>query len=567
MLKELAIENYAIFENLSVEFDRGLNVLTGETGAGKSLLVGAIGLLLGIKADKSVIRLGKDLARIQATFFVEPELAGEMRSLGVEIDADELIFAREISLSGRSKFFIGGRQASASLLGESAKKLVQIYGQSEHQTLLVSQKHTFILDEFSQAADLFAKYREAYQKVNEIKSKLAELDKRSQELESRADYLRFVISEIERVSPKIREDEEIEAKRERVKFSSRLKELGEEAEKLIYSKANSATETLGKARDIALEAKRIDPQSFEKIVQDTELALSIVEETGHRLSAILDSLDFDSDELDRISERWDEINRLKRKYGGTIERVLDTLEHSKKELSTLERSSFDRRQLETALADATKEAERIADALTQKRKKGAIALERWMRSQLKDLALENAELKVELIAEDGLGHFGKERARFLFAPNPGEGFRELELIASGGELSRLMLALKTAAARMDSGLVLVFDEVDAGIGGRVAECVGGRLKSIASAHQVLVVTHQAQIAKFADKHISVQKEVKGERTFGLARELSKSERERELARMIVGEKITDKALLHAKEMLKSVKSHKGDRLDGEDRTL
>lgn len=551
MLKELLIENYAIFENLSVEFGAGLNVLTGETGAGKSLLVEAIALLLGAKADKSVIRLGKDLARIQAVFLIEPAIEKQLRSLGIELDSDELIFARELSSSGRSKFFVNGKQASASLVNEVAKRLVQIYGQSEHQTLLDSQKHTFILDEFSQNAELFAKYREAYQRVNELKSKLMELDKRAQEQDSRIDYLRFVISEIERVNPKPKEDEEIEAKRERAKFASRLKELCERAGELIYSKSNSATEILGKARNIVVEAQRIDQKGFEKIVQDTETALALVEEVGRRLSAVLRSLDFDADELDRIAERWDELNRLKRKYGGSIEKVIETLESSKKELLMLERSSIDRRQLETSLEGAIKEAEKIADELTRKRKSGALALEKWLRSQLKELALEGSELKVELIPEDGLGYFGKERARFLFAPNPGEGFRELDLIASGGELSRLMLALKTAATKVDKGLVLVFDEVDSGIGGRVAERVGDKLKRLSSAHQILVVTHQAQIAKFADKHISVKKEVRGERTFGFVKVLSEDERIQELARMIAGEKITDKALQHAKEMLKS----------------
>jgi len=552
MLKELAIENYAIFESLVVEFGRGLNVLTGETGTGKSLLVGAIGLLLGAKADKNVVRLGKNSARIEAVFALDSNLSIALSELGMEDIGDGIILAREIFSSSRSRFFTNGRLCSAALASEAAKKLVQIYGQSEHQTLLDPQKHTQILDEFAGAAATFQRYRLAYQELLGTKGRLAELEKKSQEIASRAGYLKFVISEIERASPKPKEDEEIESKRERAKFAGKLKELSQQIERLTYSKAGSATEIIGKARDVSLEASRIDPKGFEKIAQDLESALAVVEDVGMRAANISSALDFDEDELNRIAERWDAINRLKRKYGGSLEKVFETLEQHKRELSTLEHSGVDKRVLEEALARAEKDATKIAIELSKKRDEGANALVDWMRKELKELALENGDLKIEFIPEDGLGPFGKERVRFLFAPNPGEGFRELNLIASGGELSRLMLALKSAATRTDGGLVLIFDEVDAGIGGRVAERVGKRLKDLSASHQILNVTHQAQIAKFADAHISVSKEVKGQRTFGQAKKLSKIERETELARMLAGEKITERAIQHAREMLKAI---------------
>jgi len=553
VLEAIRLRDYAIFGELEVEFAGGLNLLTGETGAGKSLLVGAISLLLGGRADKDMVRLDAGSAHVEAVFSVTDGVRSRLRELQIEVEGDELIFAREISAAGRSRFFMNARQIPASAARDAVKMLVQIYGQNEHQTLTDPQNHAHILDEFAGARDLFRDYRAEYQRALDMGRKLSALEERLAEAESRADYLRFVVAEIERAAPEIGEDERLDADRERIRFAAKLKELAQQADALVYSGSASAAETLGRAREFVSEASRIDRAGFAPVLKELDSALAMLEDVGPRLAEVAASLDFDPGELDRVEERRDLLNRLKRKYGGSIESVLGTLEQFKRELAEVENRDSSKAELEEELKRVRAGAERLADKLSSARRKGAEALERWMKRELAELALEGAGFAVELVAEEDIGPYGRERVQFLFAPNPGEGARPLDRIASGGELSRLLLALKGAAARADEGLVLVFDEVDAGIGGRAAERVGRRLKSLSGAHQVLCVTHQAQIAKFADRHLVVSKETRDGRTFGLVHEVAGVERMREIARMLAGERITDKALQHARELVESAR--------------
>jgi DNA repair protein RecN (Recombination protein N) len=553
MLAELIVENYAVIERVRVRFGPGLNLLTGETGSGKSILVDSMALLFGGRASAEMVRGGADRARIAAIFepAVTPDLAALLEENSLELEDGELLIEREVLANGKSRAFAGGRAVTAAVLRGLAPHLGDIHGQHDQQRLFSAAAQLEILDGFAGVA------RE------EIRGLHGEWLAAGRELErwreSEAEQLRlrdlwaFQKKEIEAVAPQPGEDEALEAERRILLNVTRLQEQAQSAYEALYEAEVSALGLLGQARKRVEELARIDASQAGTAAL-LEPAYAAIEEAAHALRDYLGRLDADPARVDGVESRLAALERLKRKYGPGLDRVLEFGAEVSAKFAAAEDSEGRRACLEKRLSRAAEAYEALAAKLTRQRKAAAARLEKAVQEELKALAMGGTRFMVEF----GAGPWteaGADHIRFLIAPNAGEEAKPLDRIASGGELSRLALALKTCVEAGGAGLggpvrTLVFDEVDTGIGGAVAEAVGRRLKKLAAANQVLCVTHLAQVASFADRHFVVEKrEVRG-RTAAEVEELSGEARTREIARMLSGQKMTPEALKHAEKLVR-----------------
>ena len=553
MLVELLVENYAVVERVRVRFHAGLNLLTGETGSGKSIVVDALGLLFGGRASADMVRSDAERARVSGIF--EAPRSAALREIldaaGVDAEDGEILIEREILAGGKSRAFAASRPVTAALLRQIAPFLGDIHGQHEQQRLFSADAQLEMLDDFgetgaerAQTASLFAEWRR-------VKRELEELERSEQERLRSMDLWSFQRNEIDGARLKPGEDVELENERRVQKNVARLQESANAAYSALYDSANSAATQMRTALKRVEELCRIDG-SLQPVADALKPAEIAVDEASSALRDYLDRLEADPDRLENIEARLAQMDRLKRKYGSSIDEILAFLEDVRSKIGSVESAGERRTSLAAEVERLSKEYEAAAARLTKLRREAAQRLARAVERELASLAMQKTTFELRLEKADW-SERGADRVQFLISANPGEEPRPLERIASGGELSRVALALKTCLqqpAASGAPLTLVFDEIDAGIGGAVAESVGRRLKKLAASNQVLCVTHLAQVAGFADHHYVVEKrEVKG-RTQAEIEELSAEQRKREIGRMLSGERVTAEALKHAEQLIR-----------------
>jgi len=543
MLKELRIKNLAIIDDLKVVFEEGLNVLTGETGAGKSIIVDSLNLAFGSRAQSEFVRSGEKEAVIQAYFEVRD--IQDLPDIGIDV-SDGLIIRRVISAAGKSRAYINDTQVSIQSLSEIGRRLVDIHGQHEHQSLLSVEKHRFFLDSFGKLHGDRGAVEELYRDIMELKGNLHNLKQKAHERSHRIDFLEFQVREIDTASLKAGEKEALLEERAILSNLSRLKELAEAAYATIYGSDGSCLERLSSILTSVKDMSSIDHGAVE-IKDLLESAQPLIGDASVLLRNYKDKYDVEPERLDNVEERLELIKKLEKKYGEGVESIIRFRNDAAHELETLENISEKSGSLEAEIEIKEEKLLHAAGLLSEKRKKAATTMEALIKNELKDLAFGNTEFLIDLRQEAVAPH-GFDAVEFLFSANPGEQPKPLVKIASGGELSRVMLALKSIFAEYDAIPVLIFDEVDAGIGGKTAERVGEKLKKLSAKRQVLCATHLPQIASMGDFHLKVDKKRKNGRTYIEVTEISGDDRLSEIARMLSGT-ITEVSLKHAKELL------------------
>jgi DNA repair protein RecN (Recombination protein N) len=551
MLIELRIENFAVIERLSVRLSPGLNVLTGETGAGKSIIVGALSLLLGERASSDAVRAGADRAVVEGVFDVTErgELDDLLGEQGLSTEDGLLILRREVAAEGRNRAWVNGAATTAGLVGELGSRLVDLHGQHEHQALLRSDAQRDILDAYAGLTDAAAEMRDAHAALVTIRRELDALDSRRREIEQRADFLRFQLREIEDAGIEAGEEEALEEEGRRLEHAEDLARLSEGLHLALYESDRAVLEVLGSLKRDLDELIRIDP-SQDAARELLETAYYSVEELGRRMADYASAVEHDPRRLDAIQRRRDLLYRLKSKHGGTLDAVLETARSAREELDLLEGGGIERKALEKREVEAAGRVREVADRLGRGRREAARELAAEVMAILPDLGMEGARFHVALEPLAEPGPHGAERVEYLVSVNVGFDPRSLSKVASGGELSRVMLALKAILARVDAVPTLVFDEIDAGIGGRVAVQVGAQLQQVARSHQVFVITHLPQLASRADHHLLVVKDDVGGMSRTALQELDGDRRVRELARMLGGDPESETSLDHARELLR-----------------
>ena len=564
MLKELSIRNFAIIDDLSIRFEEGLSVLTGETGAGKSIIINAVNLILGSRASTDMIRTGAEAAELEALFAVRPDSAAGRAAAEMGYNLSEgLLVRRVLSRADGNRVYVNGRLATLQVLSAVTENLASISGQHAHQGLLKEDQHLIILDQFAglmpQRAAVAALYHEILPQLKHLKE-LAARRARQAELK---ELLQFQCREIEAAGVHEGEDRELEQERLRLKNAGALFEAVNAGIEGLYSGSGSAVERLAEARRSLEKMGRIDPALAPSAEACAEVIYR-VEDVVERLRAYLKSVEINEGRLEAVEVRLDQLNRLKRKYGGSLEAVLEKQAQGAAELAAIENIGAEIEAAEAQLAEWHARIAKQAGLLSKQRKEAAKRFMAQVAAELATLKMDGTEFGVQLTAAPAdpqadphlmvnacaVSESGIDRAVFTIAPNVGESLKPLAAIASGGELSRVVLALKSILAHTESIATIVFDEVDAGIGGAVAEVVGRKLAELARHHQVICITHLPQIAKFGRHHFRISKQVTGGRTRTAITPLSADERTSEIARMLGGEKITRVTLEHAKELLK-----------------
>jgi DNA repair protein RecN (Recombination protein N) len=552
MLQELVVENYAVVERLRIHFHSGLNLLTGETGSGKSIVVDALGLLFGGRASADMVRTGESRARVAGIFDVRDHTAirGLLEPSGLEIEDGELLVEREILSGGKSRAFVGSRPVSVSLLKDLAPHLGDIHGQHDQQLLFVADAQREMLDAFAANREPLERAAALFQQWRSAGAELEELERNEQEKLRLLDLWSFQRKEIESAALAPEEDAALENERRVLQNVQKLEEAANTAYAAVYDAPESALSLTRVAARRIDELCRID-SSLEVLREHLKAADLSLQEVSYALRDYLSRLEANPGRLEEVEARLASIDKLKRKYGLSIAEVLSFLDQVRRQIAAVEHAGERMEELRREQKRAAGEFEKLAADLTARRAAAARKLEKKVETELAGLAMAGTVFRVAINPGPWSAH-GADRVDFLVSPNPGEEPRPIEKVASGGEISRIALALKTCLAAPRSGPMrtLVFDEVDAGVGGSAAEGVGRRLKKLAANNQVLCVTHLPQIASFADHHYLVEKRESKGRTEATVEELDGPARTREVGRMLSGHKLTPEALKHAEQLIK-----------------
>ena len=557
MLQELRIKNFAIIDELELSFLRGFNVITGETGAGKSIILSAVHLLLGDKATDELIRSSEEEASVEALF----DVSGHKKVMEkikekhpkVQNEGEEaFVIRRVLSRSGRGKVFVNANLATLGMLSEIGEELLSIYGQHEHQTLQRVETHMDILDEFGELAEVRDDVRSHFEKLTSLSQEIGRIRNEKDRRIREHDLMAFQSKEIEASKIQAGEEEAWREERRILVHAEKLMGFANLSEEAIYGEEDSA---LGRIQTILRKGQEmgsIDP-SLSPLLKNLESIRIQLEEAALALRDYSRKVEINPARLEEVENRLEEIDRLKKKYGPTAEDILLFKKRIDEALQSFTSDEERLSQLEVELEPLRKEIVALAERLSKERKRTGVELKKSIEKELGSLGMKKTTFEVRIDAVS-LSSKGIDRVEFLISPNIGEEVKPLAKIASGGELSRIMLAMKRILARVGGRQVLIFDEVDSGIGGAIAEVVGRKLRDLSQQHQVICVTHLPQIACFADSHHSVRKEVKGGRTVTLVDHLEKESVVDEIARMLGGVKITDKTRAHAREMIEQAKN-------------
>jgi DNA repair protein RecN (Recombination protein N) len=563
MLKELSIRNFAIIDDLKINFSDGLTILSGETGAGKSIILNAVNLLLGTRASADLVRTGAKTAELEGLFQISQtgSIAESLSRHGYD-PGEGLLIRRIIARSDGNKVYINGRLATIGLLNNITENLASISGQHAHQGLLKEDQHLAILDQFGELMALRRQTYDNYHQILPLVEKLDRLNTIRQRQAEHIELLTFQKKEIIAANPILGEDTELDSERLRLKNAETLYQTVYTSIEELYGSSGSVIERILEVKKNLTNAGRIDPQLAAK-ADSLGTAAYQIEDMVEELRSHLKLLEMDEQRLETVEERLDTLNKLKRKYGGSLDDVLSRLEVIDQELFKVENISEQIKDVEDKLSKLNAQLMHRSMQLSEKRKKAADNFAQKVVEELNSLNMPHTDFKVILrpiaLKENAsiyltsdhhtITETGVDRATFMIAPNPGEELKPLASIASGGELSRVVLALKAILAESGAVETIVFDEVDAGIGGGTAEVVGRKLRELARHHQIICITHLPQIAKFGKRHFSITKQVKAGRTRTAIQPLSKKDRYREIARMLGGERITQTTLDHARELL------------------
>ena len=559
MLSLLHIENIALIQSADIRFEPGFNVLTGETGAGKSIVIDSIGAVLGERTSRELIRTGAKSALVTAVFTQVPPLPW-LEENGFPTGEEELLLQRELQGDGRNVCRIGGKLVTVAQLRELGRQLLNIHGQHDGQQLLDPASHLGYLDQFGGCQPLLESYQEAYRKWHDIRREMDKLQMDEAERSRRVDTLNYQIQELERAQLKAGEDEELSARRTLLRSAGRLMEAVQSAEFALSGDEDrdGACSLIAQAEGEVQGVSSISPELSELSEKLTALRCA-ADDAADTLRDLSRSFDFSPGELDQVEERLDLLYRLRKKYGPTVEDMLSYLDRCRKELDQIQYADDTLARLEKDLKKAQKEAARRGEVLSQARREAAGALQARVQEELRQLDMPKVQFQTEFTpkgGEAGMDETGLDEVQFLMSANLGEALKPIQKVASGGELARIMLALKNVLAEGDQIGTLVFDEVDTGVSGRAAQKVAEKMAQVARGKQVLCVTHLPQIAAMADTHFSVQKGERDGRTYTRLERLDRSQRREELARLIGGASITPSLLESAEELLRQAEQQK-----------
>ena len=561
MLGDLQVKNFAIIEHLSLSFSEGLNILTGETGAGKSIIIGALEMLFGSRARTDIIKNGKEAAYIEASYFIDlpAKLKGILKKAGVELDPEMLLLSREIRRNGRNRCRINGQLVPLKLIKEVAEFLVDIHGQHEHQNLLQNSYHIELLDELlpGETKDKLSEIEDVYFQLKEISEEKERLNQQTSERARRLDIIEYQLDEIETANLKAGELEEIESKLKRLENIEDISATIFKAIDSISGDQHNQKALLDQLGTISSNLSKI-VEFDDDIKELSELAdqsFYSLQELNFQLQDYHDQIDYNKNELSELRERLDIINTMRRKYGETISEILSYKNNLIEEREELESIEDKLSSLETKENKLKSEYESLDKEISKARKQQAQWLENEMIKELKDLAMKDARFEVEF-QKAGITPKGRDKVKFLISTNLGGELKELSKIASGGEISRIMLAFKSIIAGYDKVRTIIFDEIETGVGGETARQVAARLYSISTDRQVISISHLPQIASLADRHFYIYKETEDQITKTKIDRLSEIEREEEIARMISGDKKTETSLKHASELIEDAESIK-----------
>lgn len=564
MLKSFEVKDYALIEHISVEFGNGLNIITGETGAGKSILIDAMSLLLGERVPHSgIVRKGAEKSFVEGIFNVKRNK--KVKSLLEENNVDfndELIIRREISLKGTNRCFINDTPVNLNLVKDVGNLLVDLHGQHEHQSLLRTETHIDYLDEFGSYQDILQQYQSLYYELLNKENELKELREKENSIKEKKDFYAFQIKEIDNVSPQEDEEEKLIGELKILENSEKLAELTSEIYQLLYESDNSVQDTLSKVKNYLQKLCEID-KTFSDAMSESESALAQIEDISSFVRSYNLKLNLDPEEVEAKRERLGALNLLKKKYGGSVKSILDYREKIGKEYELAENFAGKIKDLSEYIFEFRKKAGSFAKKISNQRTQAAKLAKKGIEETLKELGMSEPEFKTEIknnLAEKDIGIYfdgkfynatskGIDEVEFFISTNPGEDLKPLAKVASGGEVSRIMLALKSTLAKNDKLPLLIFDEIDVGVSGRIAQKVGNALKNLASFHQVISITHLPQIASLADHHYSIEKIAQNERVISSIKKLPDSERITEIAKLLSGEKITEASLKSARELI------------------
>ena len=564
MLTSLEIKDYALIEKIHVKFNSGLNIITGETGAGKSILIGALGLLLGERASTETVRKGADKSVIEGIFEIgnNKKVSQLLKENELEVNP-ELILRREISIKGTNRCFVNDTPVQLTLVKQIGNLLIDLHGQHDHQSLLRNETHIEFLDEFCDLENDLAKYTELKKQLNEILSQISLLKANEKSLKEKSELYQFQLKEINAVSPVENEDVNIEKELLILENSEKLFEISSQIYSTLYDDENSVFETLTQIQNNIAELKRID-ECFNQKFDDANSALEILKDIAYFTRDYKDKIDIDPDKIEELRNRAGAIHLLKKKYGGTLENVLKHKAKIEDELNIAENFS---ERLEGLLSESNKVREKIKEIaviLSDKRKKESAKVEKEIIKMLSFLGINDSKFKINFSFEQSvntenyiiidsknisLHNNGIDVVEFYISTNLGEDLKPLSKIASGGEISRVMLAIKSVLAKTEKLPLLIFDEIDTGVSGRIAQKVGKVLSDLSKSHQIISITHLAQIAAYANHHFSISKELKGERVISKIIKLDEETKIKEVAKLLSGENITQSNIDAAKELI------------------
>ena len=569
MLTTLHIKNFALIEELFTEFESGLNIITGETGAGKSILIDALSLAIGERANSEMIRSGSEKAIIEATFLLErhAERSRSIKPIFAENEIEstnEILLRREISTKGTSRCFVNDAQVSVSVLKAIGDELVDLHGQHEHQSLLRKEKHREYLDQFANLENELQRYSETFFCARKFLNEKKSLEEREAQFKEKLSLYQFQLAEIEKVNPQLGEDESLERAIRKMQNAEKIFELTTSLYEILYESENAISVQLKLAQKKLDELLKLD-ESFFETTKEISSATANVEESVNSIQRYRNALEFDEKRIDEMRIRAGAISLLKKKFGGSLEMVLAKRNELEHEISLAENFEQQIQKLASEFENARNECEKLAEQISEKRNSSAKKLHKAIESSLKELGIVNGVFETkffhreitnenELYATIGKKHVvlsshGFDEIEFFVSTNKGEEPKPLIDVASGGEVSRIMLSLKSSLAKADTTPVLIFDEIDVGVSGRIAQAVGKNLQSLSEHHQVISITHLPQIAGFANAHFVVEKNENGKRTATSIRKLNEKERVVEIAKLMSGEKITDAAMKSAKELM------------------